>query len=89
MPELKLKTRYKAAGDVFNALLAVGFDPETASAFLNGIHDADVAEVVRCKDCKHGQKNNYGQLRGHYICEYDQDGVLKPINHFCGYGERR
>ena len=69
MPELKLKTRYKAAGDVFNALLAVGFDPETAS--------------------KHGQKNNYGQLRGHYICEYDQDGGLKPINHLCGYGERR
>ena len=45
MPEIKLKTRYKAAGDVFNALLAVGFDPETAGAFLNDINDADVVEV--------------------------------------------
>ena len=45
MPEIKLKKRYKAAGDVFNALLAVGFDPETASSFLNDINDADVVEV--------------------------------------------
>lgn len=49
---------------------------------------ADVVEVVRCKDCKHGQRNNYGQLKGHYICEYHQDGPLKHRDHYCGSGER-
>ena len=50
---------------------------------------ADVVEVVRCKDCKHGQRNNYGELRGHYNCEYDTDGPLKPPRFFCSFGERR
>ena len=53
------------------------------------IPTADVVEVVRCKDCKHGQRNNYGQLKGHYICEYHQDGPLKHRDHYCGHGERR
>ena len=51
---------------------------------------ADVVEVVRCKDCKHGQRNNSGQLRGRYICEYHQDyAPLFSPYHFCSNGERR
>lgn len=50
---------------------------------------ADVAPVVRCKDCKHGQRNSSGELIGHYICEYDQYGCLKHSSHYCSYGERR
>ena len=51
---------------------------------------ANFVEVVRCKDCKHGQKNNYGFLRGRYICEYHQDYTpLFSPSHFCGNGERR
>lgn len=49
----------------------------------------DVVEVVRCKDCKHGQRNGSGQLIGHYICEYDQYGCLKHPMHYCNHGERR
>lgn len=49
---------------------------------------SDVVPVVRCMDCKHGQRNNYGQLRGHYICEYHQDGPLKHPAHYCNSGER-
>lgn len=48
----------------------------------------DVVEVVRCKDCKHGQRNNSGDFKGRYICEYHQD--YKPLfspYHFCSYGE--
>ena len=51
---------------------------------------ADVVEVVRCKDCLHGQKNNIGQLKGRYICEYHQD--YKPMfspHHYCSHGERK
>lgn len=45
MTEIQIKKRYKSAGNVFNALLGIGFDPETASSFLNDINDADVVEV--------------------------------------------
>ena len=67
MTEIQIKKRYKSAGNVFNALLGIGFDPETASSFLNDINDADVVEVVRCKDCVYFQPNfvetNNGERR--------------------------
>lgn len=43
----------------------------------------DVVEVVRCKDCKHGQ--NCPRLG--VICEYQQDKI-QPYQHFCSSGER-
>lgn len=43
---------------------------------------ADVVEVVRCKDCKHGQCQRFG-----VICEYHQD-ILNPFKHYCSSGER-
>lgn len=56
--------------------------------FLDLINDApteeDVVEVVRCKDCKHGQ----AQRRLGVICEYEQDKI-RAYNSFCSYGERR
>ena len=65
-------------------------DAEKLQELIDSIPAADVVEVVRCKDCKHGQKNNYGQLRGRYICEYHQDYTpLFSPSHFCGNGERR
>lgn len=38
----------------------------------------DIAEVVRCKDCKH--------YNGHRYCGYLAEAVLD--NDFCSYGER-
>ena len=51
----------------------------------------DFVEVVRCKNCVHGQRNNFpGHLRGRYICEYHQDyAPLFSSDHYCSYGERR
>lgn len=43
MAEIRLKKRYKYAGDIMPKLLDIGFDLETASDFLNDIPDADVA----------------------------------------------
>ena len=43
--------------------------------------NADVVEVVRCKDCTYCSE--------HYnICHYGVGGDVKP-DHYCGYGERR
>lgn len=50
MAEIRLKKRYKYAGDIMPKLLDIGFDIETANDFLNSIEDADVApraEVAR------------------------------------------
>ena len=34
MADIKLKKRYKYAGDVFKKLIDIGFDVKTATAFL-------------------------------------------------------
>lgn len=44
---------------------------------------ANYAEVVRCKDCKHGALHKNGTL---VLCAY---GKLQHSSHFCGRGERR
>jgi hypothetical protein len=48
---------------------------------------AAMDELVRCKDCKHGElddseRDNYYHCR-HHGCDWN-DG-----EHFCGYGERK
>ena len=50
--------------------------------------DADVEEVVRCKECKHGHWN---QETCHGKCVHYCDLTDLQINkdHFCSYGERR
>lgn len=65
-----------------------GHTPQVAIDRISRL-SADVAPVVRCKDCKHGQRNGSGELIGHYICEYDKYGCLKHPSHYCGHGERR
>lgn len=48
---------------------------------------ADVAEVVRCKDCKHSKNDTFYCKRYNAVyCEFDN--MIKPKNHFCSYGER-
>lgn len=44
----------------------------------------DVVAVIRCRDCKHGQQvGGYGVL-----CEYGLE-ELRPMDHFCAWGEVR
>ena len=53
--------------------------------FFNDAPAADVAEVVRCKDCKHSRSDEFEPLWC-YVSE-----TCDPVkgDHFCGYGERR
>lgn len=43
--------------------------------------EADVVEVVRCKDCKYSNTNGT-------VCRYSVGKAVEP-EHFCSYGERR
>lgn len=52
----------------------------------------DVAEVVRCKDCKHWRHETDGMI-DHYECAvfcgcYGK-GYLTGADDFCSYGERK
>lgn len=48
----------------------------------------DAVEVVRCKDCKHGELNCNLKEKEYVVCELDEHHVWRP-NGFCSYGERR
>nr|DAG29144.1 MAG TPA: hypothetical protein [Caudoviricetes sp.] len=62
---------------------------------------ADVAEVVRCKDCKHAERYERIDGTASYYCGHPRntftygerwDRVFKPVkeaDEFCSYGERR
>ena len=89
MAEIKLNKRYKYSGDIFRKLIDIGFDIETATDFLNEVEDADVVEVVRCKDCKHAtfyNCKNDACYKG-IICEYEIG--TDDENFYCIYGEVR
>jgi hypothetical protein len=49
---------------------------------------ADVAEVVRCKDCKYYKQNPYGE-DGQKMCQCWIDWLSTDNNDFCSYGERK
>ena len=81
---------------VMRAVQSVGFDvdkdrltqalSDASRFYMEGYNDAmtnhNLAEVVRCKDCKHCQKDMFF---GTAFC-YGRE--VRP-NHFCSYGERR
>lgn len=62
----------------------------TAWSIQDGIESipaADVAPVVRCKDCKHFLPPTKAEATA---CSYIGGGMLAPSpNDFCSYGERR
>ena len=46
---------------------------------------ADVAEVVRCKDCKYGDYDS--KPNGAMVCLRTKDGFWRRETDFCSYGE--
>ena len=61
----------------------------TRSSLIDSISKlpaADVAPVVRCKDCKYWQDNNDGYP--HEECRWGH-GETPDANDFCSYGTRK
>ena len=48
---------------------------------------ADVAEVVRCKDCENAYINSSAIASGIFYCSTNMRAMLE--DDFCSYGERR
>ena len=63
---------------------------EVAERCMDDIQNADVAEVVRCKDCEHFEAINNDD---HGWCKMISDlpcGIsVRYDDDFCSYGERR
>lgn len=60
------------------------------SAALREIRNApaaDVAPVVRCKDCKYGDYDS--KPDGAMVCLRTKDGFWRKETDFCSYGERK
>ena len=61
--------------------------PQRVKTLLLRQPAADVAEVVRCKDCKYGDYDS--KPNGAMVCLRTNDGFWRKETEFCSYGERR
>ena len=57
-----------------------------AMGIIKEIPAADVAEVVRCKDCKYGDYDS--KPNGAMVCLKTNDGFWRQEMDFCSYGRR-
>lgn len=57
---------------------------ETDIELLDEIPAADVAEVVRCKDCEYGDYDS--KPDGAMVCLRTKDGFWRKETDFCSYG---
>jgi len=60
---------------------------------IDEMPSADVVEVVRCKDCTHSIKKNYGGVVSYeYLCALKSSATHleeHEANYFCADGERK
>ena len=59
---------------------------EVAERCMDDIQNADVVEVVRCKDCKHIKEEHFNIMPDGFSCELS--GLMVEPGHYCSYGER-
>ena len=57
------------------------------SQYIEILPAADVALVVRCKDCKYGDYDS--KPDGAMVCLRTKDGFWRKETDFCSYGDRK
>ena len=60
-------------------------DADVVISDIKGMKAADVATVVRCKDCKHSWEDIGGLCCSHGVCV----DLTVPGDFYCAYGERK
>ena len=82
MTEIKLKKKYKYAGDIFRKLIDIGFDIEPATVFLTEVADADVEEKRDCEKCihfdKHATEYPCSHCRNCYTDKFQPNDTYSP-----------
>ena len=54
---------------------------------ISGLPAADVAEVVRCRDCKYGDYDS--KIDDAMVCIRTNDGYWRHGDDFCSYGRKK
>lgn len=91
---IEIKLNEYSAEDVkaIQELKAMGFSDEQIQKWYDNSHNADIAEVIRCKDCKQAEELPSGlfrcKLHSVYTAFYDSVFNVKADD-FCSYGERK
>ena len=67
--------------------LCCGYLPEMSEKEFDEFPTADVAPVVRCRDCKYGDYDS--KPDGAMVCLRTKDGFWRKETDFCSYGERK
>ena len=65
----------------------VGYSREDAADCIRYMDAADVAPVVRCKDCKFGDWDS--EPNDAMVCMRTKDGFWRSGNDFCSFGKRK
>lgn len=55
---------------------------------LEDASDADVVEVVRCRDCEYGEVDDPDLNPYQYLCHHNGSDWNHAL-HFCSYGKRK
>ena len=76
-----LRRRRKMSGADFGGEF---WDEAVLCEDIRKIPTADVAEVVRCKDCKYGEIDD-ADFPDQYLCHHSGDNWNNG-NHFCAFG---
>ena len=75
----------KEAGEYHNGFMCAGCWVGDLRSEVIGAPAADVAPVVRCKDCKHSYEDTDGLCCSYGPCV----DCIVPEDFFCSYGERK
>lgn len=80
-----------AVSEVYYDTPDVNLSGEKFEAAINGILAADVAPVVRCKDCKHYLIADEFEGVKRYMCEVNHFSYINSDGDmcYCSYGERK
>ena len=76
--------------DAINAIVrrfALDISRSYAKRVMDTVPSADVTEVVRCRDCKHGEVDD-ANFPNQYLC-HRHGSDWNDGEHFCSYGERK
>ena len=78
--------RHSAIGSEMYAARKASSTSTGEMDIIKEIPAADVAEVVRCKDCKYGDYDS--KPNGAMVCLKTNDGFWRQEMDFCSYGRR-
>lgn len=88
---VKREDIFPAVTDIAKEIVFGGQDDDKVVDIINSIPAADVAPVIRCRDCKHAMMTYSGECK--YCKMWMQDGIDDALyldgDFYCAFAERK